>query len=633
MPLIRAFRFVPTNLLEWSRWIHSVEVTPDPGTVTEETIGDGEVTLAKLEDSAAVSVIGRSANTTGTPADIVAASNGLYLGRRSNAVAFQQIKNTEVFTDQTAAELAAGVTPANYSYREFDIRRYGAVLDDSTDCLLPLRACAAVCLAAGGGEIYIPGPVRTSNTIYITSNTWVHGDGFHCSVKPTADVSAFDGSSIFVALRDYAGGGVGDDPSDGEFADYYGPHEDIRVEDLHVQGPSPFQTGVSATRTGSAIHIQMCSGVAIERLWVDGASDACIRVDGYGSGAFTSDESDAFWANTTDVFIHDCLCENGFIGIELEGLVTRALVSGNTVSDCARALRNAASDGAEWTGNITKSLVEDTIETVTLAFHAQKMKRGKVHHNTLDATVADPDYYALLIQNAEDCQFDHNQIPEGYIFVSNLSPAPDGFNATSVMNTIRHNTLLTDGVTYASDGVSNVAINLRVGTGWDVSNNKLPNSGAIYVRPTADGGAASGRLCDNIATVSGGRTSVVEWGTQRPSDHRVESNGCRYTTGANGHTVLHPDGTKVCWHTVTVAISSATSGTVTWTFQTGDGAFTATPTVLATIVDNAGSDFGKFVVSASNASTTTSTIRVREYAVATVTLDVDVSVYAIGRWK
>jgi hypothetical protein len=536
--------------------------------------------------------------------------------------------------DLTPAESTAGVVTVDARYPELHPKRYGAALDDTTDDLAALRVVAAVLKAKGGGEFYIPGKARVSNVIYITSNVRIRGDGAESSsVRPTADTSGFDASTIFMALRDYAGGGVADDPSDGDFAAYYGPHENIIVEDLYIEGPDPYETGVSLTRTGSAVHIQMCDGVHIRRLIVNGASDACIRVDGYGSGAFSSDESTAFWANSTDVYVEDCYCENGFIGIELEGLVTRGRVSGNTVSACARALRNAASDGVEWTGNTTKDLVEDTIETVTLAFHAQKMKRGKVHHNTLDATVEDPDYYALLIQNAEDCQFDHNQIPEGYIFVSNLSPAPDGFNTTSVRNTIRHNTLLTDGVTYASDSVSNVAINLRVGTGWDVSNNKLPNSGAIYVRPTADGGAASGRLCDNIATVTGGRTSVVEWATQRPSDHRVESNGCRYTTGSNGHTVLHPDGTKVCWHTVTVAISSATSGTVTWTFQTGDGAFTANPTVLATIVDSAGSDFGKFVVSASNASTTTSTIRVREYEVATVTLNVDVSVYAVGRWK
>src|SRR5690606_10220688 len=129
---------------------------------------------------------------------------------------------------------AAGVTPVDYGYLEFDIRRYGAVLDDSTDCLGALRACAAVCRAAGGGEIYIPGPVRTSNTIYITSNTRVYGDGHHCSVKPTADTSGFDSARIFMALRDYSNGGEGDDPSGG-MAGYYGPHENIVIEDLYVE--------------------------------------------------------------------------------------------------------------------------------------------------------------------------------------------------------------------------------------------------------------------------------------------------------------------------------------------------------------------------------------------------------------
>lgn len=58
------------------------------GTVATAGIADAAVTSAKLRDSAAVSVIGRSANSSGVPADIAAAADSTYFGRRSSALGF-----------------------------------------------------------------------------------------------------------------------------------------------------------------------------------------------------------------------------------------------------------------------------------------------------------------------------------------------------------------------------------------------------------------------------------------------------------------------------------------------------------------------------------------------------------------
>jgi hypothetical protein len=55
------------------------------------TIDNNAVTDAKLRDSAAVSVIGRSANSTGDPADIAAASNDFLLRRTGDALSFGQL--------------------------------------------------------------------------------------------------------------------------------------------------------------------------------------------------------------------------------------------------------------------------------------------------------------------------------------------------------------------------------------------------------------------------------------------------------------------------------------------------------------------------------------------------------------
>ena len=60
------------------------------------TIANDAVTDAKLRDSAAVSVIGRAANSTGNPADIAAGSNGTFLGRRADALAFVSPKLAEL---------------------------------------------------------------------------------------------------------------------------------------------------------------------------------------------------------------------------------------------------------------------------------------------------------------------------------------------------------------------------------------------------------------------------------------------------------------------------------------------------------------------------------------------------------
>lgn len=56
--------------------------------VTTAKIADDNVTDAKLRESAAVSIIGRSANSTGNPADIAASSNNQVLARISDALTF-----------------------------------------------------------------------------------------------------------------------------------------------------------------------------------------------------------------------------------------------------------------------------------------------------------------------------------------------------------------------------------------------------------------------------------------------------------------------------------------------------------------------------------------------------------------
>lgn len=60
-------------------------------TVDSDQIEDAAVTDGKLRNSAALSVIGRSANSSGDPGDIAASANAQMLGRLSDALGFSSV--------------------------------------------------------------------------------------------------------------------------------------------------------------------------------------------------------------------------------------------------------------------------------------------------------------------------------------------------------------------------------------------------------------------------------------------------------------------------------------------------------------------------------------------------------------
>src|SRR3990167_7771375 len=79
------------------------------GTVATAGIANNAITDTKIRDSAALSVIGRSANSSGDPADIAAASDNQFLARSSDALAFQAIDhgaNVSGLTDDDHTQYA-----------------------------------------------------------------------------------------------------------------------------------------------------------------------------------------------------------------------------------------------------------------------------------------------------------------------------------------------------------------------------------------------------------------------------------------------------------------------------------------------------------------------------------------------
>lgn len=56
----------------------------------------------------------------------------------------------------TAGEIAAGVTPSNYAYFPGDIRRYGALVDGTTNDTTAVQAAIDVAFDSGGGVVFFP---------------------------------------------------------------------------------------------------------------------------------------------------------------------------------------------------------------------------------------------------------------------------------------------------------------------------------------------------------------------------------------------------------------------------------------------------------------------------------------------
>jgi len=87
---------------------------------------------------------------------------------------------------QTAAEIAAGITPINKAYPPGDVRRYGAVSDDATDSTAAI-ANALLVAAVNGGTVYVGEgsgylctanlsvPVGNGNTVDIVGSGWASG--------------------------------------------------------------------------------------------------------------------------------------------------------------------------------------------------------------------------------------------------------------------------------------------------------------------------------------------------------------------------------------------------------------------------------------------------------------------------
>jgi hypothetical protein len=114
-------------------------------------IADGAVTNAKLRDSSALSLVGRSANSSGDPADIAATAKGQSLKNVNNAL---------TWTHENVFNVA-----------DYGVSSGAAAADNVTN----IKAAIAALKAAGGGTLLFPSQLGTFDVAFDDTVTTYYG--------------------------------------------------------------------------------------------------------------------------------------------------------------------------------------------------------------------------------------------------------------------------------------------------------------------------------------------------------------------------------------------------------------------------------------------------------------------------
>lgn len=119
----------------------------------------------------------------------------LYLGPNEVPV-FDLASGNVGYYAKTAAEIAASVTPVNYGYAPFDIRRYGGDSSGTSFSDTALASAISVCGGAGGGVIRLPaGTYKFANQINLSNTTGIilQGDSTETAGAQPATRMAYTG--------------------------------------------------------------------------------------------------------------------------------------------------------------------------------------------------------------------------------------------------------------------------------------------------------------------------------------------------------------------------------------------------------------------------------------------------------
>lgn len=116
--------FPPVTQADWDRWARATPVVPDDQSITTIKIQPKQVTDNNLRDSSPASLIGRATGTPGTPGDIAAGADDTFLARRSGALGFGLLADTDIpatiardaeVTTAVNAAIAVALTSGTYT--------------------------------------------------------------------------------------------------------------------------------------------------------------------------------------------------------------------------------------------------------------------------------------------------------------------------------------------------------------------------------------------------------------------------------------------------------------------------------------------------------------------------------------
>lgn len=184
-------------------------------TITDERVlarpGTATITSAALRDSAALSVIGRSANSSGVPADIAASADGDVLRRSGTSIAFGQLTAANI-TDRTRTIFVPAFAAAGGENRQWGVLMAdGASINGYANYHVPsdfasTMTVAPIVVAANAGNMrwnmYIEygavTEVTSTHSVTVASTTTAVGNDTREALAASALSSAAAGDYISI---------------------------------------------------------------------------------------------------------------------------------------------------------------------------------------------------------------------------------------------------------------------------------------------------------------------------------------------------------------------------------------------------------------------------------------------------
>ncbi len=173
----------------------------DTALIADSTSTTTGVTNAKLRQSSALSVIGRSANSSGAPADIAASSDGAVLRRSGTSIGFGTVGNTGL-ADNAVTVAKLGSTEQKQISKAW-VRFDGAGASGSNATILASHNVASVAKTANAAfTVNFSSPMSDANYVVVGDHGGIGG----------LENYVFSTSSFSFETRNDSGGTVNNPP-------------------------------------------------------------------------------------------------------------------------------------------------------------------------------------------------------------------------------------------------------------------------------------------------------------------------------------------------------------------------------------------------------------------------------------